>query len=524
MNRRIFMKRLGHTASLPVLGNVGLGGLAESAQASGLSVDSAAVSRSLQAFQIRRDAAFEQTMRIPPISSVNSDEEIYASKMASYTKGLPHNHLGEVELSAYAVFLKAMRTGNPDDCAAIPMGGAASQVNPMAAFSFQLIGADSHDLSLPAAPAFASATQAGEMAELYWAALARDVPFSQYGLEPVTAAAIQDLQRFPAYSHVSAGNLFRASLPGEEVGPYVSQFLLQPIPYGMTTITQSYRIGDTGRDYLTDYDDWLAIQNGSLAKAPTFTKAQYISNARGLAEYVHSDFTYQAFLNAALILLSYGREAMADSNPYKQTLGNQQGFISHGAADILSMIAEASHCALKAAWYQKWALHRKLRPEMLGGRVHNHMTSSAHYPIDATLLDSPALEQVFSQYGSYLLPSAYPEGSPLHPSYPAGHGAIAGACVTVLKACFNESFVIPKPLVSTDDGQQLIPYEGTLTVGGELNKLASNIPRGRDLAGVHYLSDGYQGLLLGQAVATAMLKDVKRTYSEDFLGFTFSPF
>jgi hypothetical protein len=43
----------------------------------------------------------------------------------------------------------------------------------------------------------------------------------------------------------------------------------------------------------------------------------------------------------------------------------------------------------------------------------------------------------------------------------------------------------------------LVPYAGpALTVGNELNKLASNIALGRDAAGVHYRSDGVQGIRL----------------------------
>jgi hypothetical protein len=48
---------------------------------------------------------------------------------------------------------------------------------------------------------------------------------------------------------------------------------------------------------------------------------------------------------------------------------------------------------------------------------------------------------------SYLLPAAYPEGNPQHPSYGEGDGVIAGACVTALKALFNESSVIANPVV-----------------------------------------------------------------------------
>ena len=39
--------------------------------------------------------------------------------------------------------------------------------------------------------------------------------------------------------------------------------------------------------------------------------------------------------------------------------------------------------------------------------------------------------------GNWLLPMAFPEGSPMHPSYGAGHATVAGACTTILKAWFD---------------------------------------------------------------------------------------
>jgi hypothetical protein len=126
------------------------------------------------------------------------------------------------------------------------------------------------------------------------------------------------------------------------------------------------------------------------------------------------------------------------------------------------------------------------------------------------------------------LPAAYPEGNPQHPSYGEGHGVIAGACVTALKAFFNESFVIPKPVVASDDGQTLSSYTGAdagqITVGGELNKLANNVALGRDMAGVHWRSDAQQALLLGEAVTISILRDQRATYNEPFSGFTFTKF
>jgi hypothetical protein len=40
-----------------------------------------------------------------------------------------------------------------------------------------------------------------------------------------------------------------------------------------------------------------------------------------------------------------------------------------------------------------------------------------------------------------LLPMAFQEGSPMHPSYGAGHATVAGACVTILKAFFDGDVV-----------------------------------------------------------------------------------
>jgi hypothetical protein len=141
------------------------------------------------------------------------------------------------------------------------------------------------------------------------------------------------------------------------------------------------------------------------------------------------------------------------------------------------------------------------------------------------VLNSAALKAVFSATGSYLLPMAYPVGSPLHPSYPAAHAVTAGAGITVLKALFNESFVIPGPVTPSDDGLSLAPYTGaSLTLGGELNKLASNIALGRNAAGVHYRSDGVEGIKLGEAIAISILRDTATLYNEVFPGFSFTKY
>ena len=65
------------------------------------------------------------------------------------------------------------------------------------------------------------------------------------------------------------------------------------------------------------------------------------------------------------------------------------------------------------------------------------------------LLSSEAVARLHDKYGTYLMPMAFPEGSPTHPSYTAGHATVAGACVTILKALFDENFEIQNPVVPT---------------------------------------------------------------------------
>ncbi|HSG38735.1 MAG TPA: phosphoesterase, partial [Thermoanaerobaculia bacterium] len=80
----------------------------------------------------------------------------------------------------------------------------------------------------------------------------------------------------------------------------------------------------------------------------------------------------------------------------------------------------------------------------------------------------------------------------------------------------DESFPVPKPVVPNLEGTELVPLLTTsrLTVGGELNKLASNVATGRNIAGVHWRSDGINSLMLGEAIAIALLREHKATFNE----------
>jgi hypothetical protein len=201
----------------------------------------------------------------------------------------------------------------------------------------------------------------------------------------------------------------------------------------------------------------------------------------------------------------------------------ETGFATFGAPHICCLLGIVCEAALQAAWFQKWMVHRRLRPEEFGGRVHQTKVGAAQYPIHPDLLNSAVLDRVFARNGTYLLPQAYAEGSPLHPSYPAGHATVAGACSAMLKAFFDESGLITNCVMASADGLSLVPCEGlALLVGGEINKLAFNIAMGRNFAGIHYRSDAEAGFRLGEEVAIAMLQDLVHTFSEDFEGFEFT--
>ena len=108
------------------------------------------------------------------------------------------------------------------------VGGNTKLANPQGGLAFSLAGTDGAQLTIPPSPRLASAERAGEMVEDYWMALARDVPFSQYGKEPITAAAIAELNALSDFrgprvnGQVTAASLFRGFTPGDLVGPYMS--------------------------------------------------------------------------------------------------------------------------------------------------------------------------------------------------------------------------------------------------------------------------------------------------------------
>jgi len=531
-NRRRFLAQAGGLAAIAAGAPFGIGHVNLLAEELGPDKPHQRVA---DAYKLRHEAALFHKHQPLPDHETNRDDTRYSTHIGSNTKSLPHTMDGLVVPEAYQALRHAMSTADPDDFDLIPRGGTAKLSNPQSAFAFQMDGADSHHLGVRVPPAFSSAEIAGEMEEVYWLALTRDVAYANYDIDPTIAdaasrlSALSDFRGPKIGGVVTPGTIFRGSTPGELTGPFISQFLLKDVPFGPYVVPQKVRSGVAGVDYLTDYASWLNSQNGSPNPPAPFqtipaAAAHYINDNRALSAYLRADFSPQGFLNASLILNTFGPNALSPSNPYRTSL-NQAGQGTFGGGEFIGMISHAAHVAVLACWYQKWAVHRRVRPEEFAGAIHNMKTTSAHYDIHPEILNSPVLTRIQTKYGGYLLPMAYPEGCPIHPSYPSGHSAFAGAGATMLKAFYNEAFVIPSPVVASADGTTLVPYAaGPLTVGNELNKLASNIGLGRDAPGTHWRSDCVEGINLGEAAAIAVLQDLRNCYSETFNGFSFTKF
>ncbi len=540
LNRRRFLGQAGAATAVaasvlaaPQLASAQSG---ESGNIRGVSRPDGVGGRVLRSFENRVNAAMREALIPVPPEITNGDEHNFPNYIGNYSKGLVHNAVGEVTSSSYQSLLSAVNSGNPAAFEQIQLGGSTPLVDPQSGLAFDLEGTDSHQMAIGTPPSVASRAIADAAVESYWMALCRDVNFTQYGNEPLTQAAITELNslaEFHGPRPVTPQNLFRGFTAGDVLGPYPSQFILKPFLFGALPVTQVMTTYAPGVDYMTDQASWLAVQNGQgpFAQNQNDPNLQYLRNGRGLAAYVHVDVLFEAYFNACLVLIDAGAP-LDPNNPYVNSR-TQTGFGTFGTPHLKTLVAEVAQRALKAVWYQKWFVHRHLRPEAYGGLVHMTKTGQANFPMQSDVMNSDAVHRVFAQHGSYLMPHAFPEGCPQHPSYGQGHATVAGACATVVKAWFNDQTQLTSIpgfdiVQASEDGLSLVPYGGSdenqMTVGGEMNKLAANIGLGRAHAAVHWRYDYTDSLPLGEAVAISMMNDVAQCWNEPFAGFSFTRF
>lgn len=491
------------------------------------------VTRSLA---VRQLAAGHDAFQIAPAQADNGDEALYSDKSGTYTKGVLQTSVGLVDLAAYDKFKKALNSGKAADFDAIPVGGLGRKLNgPQGGLAFDLECLDASQFFVPPAPSVASEEYATELVELYWASLLRDVAFTDYPSNQTAKDAAMELSALPRYAGPRDGSgkvtpelLFRGGAPGgiffgQTVGPYLSQFLLQDTDFGTLPIVQKYKTAAAAQDFMKTASAYQQVQNGLPGNLALTPNTFYLRDGRGLGAYTHEDVLYEAYFIAYLLMNKLGIP-LNPGNPYS-TNTTQNGFNTMGQPDIAATVAAVASEALKAVWYQKWFVHLRHRPESGGALVHLAKTSGT--PVQAqlspTVLNSQAVaKSAAANSGSFFLSQAFPEGSPMHPAYPTGHGAVGGACITVLKFFYKCDMAFPLPAkVASSNGASLQNYSGgdasQMTVNGELHKLAHNISFGHGIhAGIHWRSDTDTSIQLGEAVALSVLQNRAHTYNEKF--------
>lgn len=339
--------------------------------------------------------------------------------------------------------------------------------------------------------------------------------------------------------------------------------------FGSQVIDQRSIVAKEGVDYMTNWAAWLDAQNGVdfVGLDVLRTRRRYLTTPRDIASYVRVDALYQAYLVACLVMLS-APAFPRDRGLPESSSRTRSAFSTFGGPHVLSLLTEVATRGLKAVWRQKWLHHRRARPEVVAalltlrasqpGRVtdprlaatldglrerlpqgllddvaaHNTAQNgtSAIQPVTELPPDFPEIDD----NANFLLPMAFPEGSPTHPAYGAGHATVAGACVTILKAFFEmfeedgateRAWPLPAFVArftegaggNANEGGELVPAPepaSPLTVQGELDKLAANVSIARNMAGVHYYSDYVESLRLGERVAVSILEEQAATYGE----------
>lgn len=352
--------------------------------------------RALRSLAVRTQATGNDAFVAAPAQIDNGDEARYGDKSGTYTKGVLQSGIGLVDLAAYQSFKAALSSGAPADFEKIVVGDPgdphAHKLNgPQGGLAFYLDCADSSQFAVLPAPALASEAYATELIELYWGSLLRDVPFTDYPTNDYAKQAAAELSSLSAYAgprdtagQVTPELLFRGSFAGETIGPYVSQFLLQPTKLGALPIPQKYMTYTAGMDFMTEPGEFLDVQNGKptgkklIPVGPQHNPTLfYLHDGRGLAAYTHADVLYQAYFIAALVLNTIN----GDDNPPPLNPGNpyfssktQNGFGTMGGPDIAATLAAVAGEALRTVWYQKWWVHLRHRPESGGAIVYLQKT------------------------------------------------------------------------------------------------------------------------------------------------------
>ena len=466
-----------------------------------------------------------------------------------HSKGLNHDATtGFPTKEDVDLLLQARSKATSTAVDAIPLSGGATRKirNILVGHNFNLIGTDpSPTLNAIVKPAIDSNESAFEMAEVYSKSLLRDVSFwdIEQGVNATANTHITNLNAFPSKSIapvsgglITAPLLHRDSLPGCDVGPYVSQLFYSGSYFNPIRLENSQPQFRGYNDNLASQTlaTWLQIENG---EEPTSTQ----SGASILFIFSARQLMTLAFQESPAQTMAWLTDYVAQTLPLQFTgSDNNDAYISGGIQSLHSSIQGVITAVASTAAHHKWGVNMSLRPEALAQRYHYADTLNNNHglfddvPGFQFIKDrvngemAPFITEVQAQSGSTaLLRTVRGNSSPMDSSMPSLWSVVAGACITIYKAyldChdeFDQELVWPNTVQHSLTGglpvAYTVPPGATITINGELNKLCSNLGQAQCWLGEAFRSDlAYE---LGESIAIRYLQDTVKSFHESYDGF-----
>lgn len=380
-----------------------------------------------------------------------------------------------------------------------------------------------------------SGTQAWEMAELYVMAYLRDCPITprmatrNAMCREKRTLSVHFLNTHPyaPVGGVSDDTLLQPSTVHFRHAAHtlvISQLLLTPFSYGMRYV------GDRRISYdLDDHSLWTREGLLDNEEAVTGDRNQYVSetrypySGRMIGSLVHNEPAFSHYTDAALICMG---ELTSRYNRFD--ISKATSSLNGGFEDILASVTEVGRIALMESYRAKYRTSLKLRPQQYAQRadtrarlpgvnlgpvqsiVDNVFSTQDTIAFMERLRSWKALQ---TGHDNHLLPSHF--ASSRHPSWTHGHGTLAGACITTLKALLRleaeDGSLLPwtRPaLLPSEDGTALenVDANDGLTFVSELDKLALNVAIGRNYAGQHFRTEMEASLRFGESIALKFLR------------------
>lgn len=200
---------------------------------------------------------------------------------------------------------------------------------------------------------------------------------------------------------------------------------------------------EPGKNYMTTTKAWESVQRGDKKRKIAYSGTTKIETLRDAASYVHSDNPVELWGRVAVQLLQWGVPMRTQERMNDYDGVGPDRFVCFGAPFMLGLMGHGVMVSGPLSFREKW---RQFVPRP---------------------------EQLSKMWLDMLIPMAYPEGSPMHPSRPAMHSFAALICCFMLLEIFDGLYMLPT-------GR---------TVEEELRLLADNVGYFRVHAGVHYQSD-----------------------------------